>query len=168
MGNTIISILIITLNSLNFAQQNVDGFCITLTDPESSSLEWSDDRASFSFTPSEYFWEVSIKNSAQENLTILWDETLFIIGDVSSKIIFDNTIISSKNEPLSPGIIVPGTRTIKSVLPVENFGSYATNPVYSKKILKRNGERIVTLIIPVLTSDNRHEYKFRFKIIECE
>lgn len=168
MKHVALIITILTLQLPLFSQAIIDGCCVNLTEPASTSLSWSDDSVSFSFTPSEYFWGVSVSNNTTSSMTCLWNETLFVINDLSSRIIFDNTMLVQKNDPLAPGIIAPKTRINKSILPLENVGSYATNPVYTKKIIKHSGERIVTLIIPVQSGSIRNEYKFTFEINLCE
>jgi len=168
MKHIILIVIVFVLQLPLLSQDTIDGCCITLADPASPSLTWSNDSISFAFTPSEYFWEISISNSTSRSITCMWDEALFIINDLSSKIIFDYTTLIQKNDPLAPGIIAPGTKIKRSIIPLDNVGVYATNPVYTKKMIKRTGERIVSLFVPVQAGSHRTEYKFVFKINLCE
>lgn len=149
------------------SQTPVDGVCIDLLSPESKSLSWENDSISFLFQPDEYFWDLTITNKSNLNLKCLWNETLFIIGDISSNIIFDNTTMMLKNEPMPVSTVSPATKIRKSIFPLENLGSSITTPVFTKKRIKKYGDQTVTLIIPVQFDQKQSLYAFKFLISKC-
>lgn len=163
----ILAILLLLVPLSVLPQTPVDGVCISLISPELKSLAWENDSISFTFQPSEYFWDITIANKSNVNLKCLWSESLFIIGDISSQIIFDNTTMMLKNEPLPPSTASPNTKIRKSIFPLENFGSSAANPVFTKRLIKKYGDRTVTLIFPVQFDQKQSSYTFKFNISNC-
>lgn len=164
----ILAILLLLVPLSVLPQTPVDGVCISLISPESKSLSWENDSISFLFQPDEYFWDVTITNKSTTNLKCLWNETLFIIEDISSHIIFDNTTMMLKNEPMPVSTVSPATKIRKSIFPLENFGSSAANPVFTKRIIKKYGDRTVTLIFPVQFDQKQSSYTIKFNISNCK
>ncbi len=162
----LIALFILAVYSAN-AQYKYAGCCIELITSGSDGLVWENDSIKFTFSPTDYFWKVTIENKTSEKAVCLWDETLFIRNKKSSSIIFDNTIRLKKDEPKGESIIASNTEIRKEIFPLELWWDTGAYPVFKKKSIKKEGDMIVRLIFPIDFGEEKIEYEFSFNVTVC-
>jgi hypothetical protein len=148
---------------VNAQEYKYAGCLIEQTTPNANGMVWENDSLKFTFSPTDFFWNVKIENKTSEKVVCDWDNTLFIRNKKSSGIVFDNTIRIKKDEPKGTSIIAPGTEISKEIFPLENWdmGVYS---VFKKKSIAKEGDMIVRLIFSMYQGEQAKDYEFSFNI----
>jgi hypothetical protein len=131
-------------------------------------MTWENDSLMFSFNPSDYFWKVNVENKTGNKAFIQWDNALFIRNKKSSKVVFDSTIRFKMNDPLGESTIASKSEIGKSIYPVDLWWETEPYPVFKKKNIKKEGDMVVRILIPVSFDGKIKDYEFNFVISNCE
>jgi hypothetical protein len=158
-------VLLITLCSLSvYSQQSkVNGCYVSLIKPNSDELAWENDTLKFTFTPYTYYWNIKIENKINNKMTCLWDETLFIVKNRSSRIVFSNTLKIDVNKPKGEDILFPGTEIRKSILPVEKVQYGTMNNIFYRSDV-RKADVPIKLVFPIKIDETVRDYEFEFNV----
>lgn len=148
----------------NAQEYKYAGCIIQQTTPNSDDMIWENDSIKFTFSPTDFFWNVKIENKTNEKITCDWDNTLFIRNKKSSGVVFDNTIRIKKEESKGKSIIASGTEISKRIFPVENWWESGAQPVFKKKSISKEGDMTVRLMFPISYNDQPSDYEFSFNI----
>lgn len=160
---------ILTTVSILFAisvqsQVKNSGCMIHHTTEGSKEMVLENDTLKFEFKPTEYFWKVTIENKIDKSATIHWNEVSFIRNKKASKVVFDDTSRINMNDPLPDQSIPSYSEVSKEIYPSELWWESGPYPVYKKKSLRKEGDMLVRIILPIAIDGTKKNYEFSFLI----
>ncbi|MFB5946077.1 hypothetical protein [Albibacterium profundi] len=161
---TVFTLLVLTTK----AQKEINGCIVTLKESNDNNFIFSNDTITVTFGPSEFFWYVNIKNNINDDISIVWDKSSFVLNGRASKIIFDNTINFKKDEPI-PDQEIPSRSFIdKKIFPVDNMEF--SSPTISRRFVKKRYEETgnpdtVKLVLAFNINGELHKLDFNFEIV---
>lgn len=159
----LICVFVFTTNKV-MAQWKTSGCIVEQTTPNADGLVWENDSIKFKFSPYTYSWDVIIENKSNINISVLWDEVLFVIGKRSCNIIFEKTIVRNIDNPIGESFIAGGTLITKSILPRDRVRDGVMSSVFEKSTVKKEGPINIRLIFPVMIENQKRIYEFTFTV----
>jgi hypothetical protein len=82
------------------SQHQVNGTLVTLLESKDNTFTVKTDTFEVKFNPTEFFWNVQIKNNLNSDVSVIWNKSSFVLNNKSSKIIFDETPLMQLNESI--------------------------------------------------------------------
>ncbi|WP_373799137.1 hypothetical protein [Bacteroides heparinolyticus] len=132
------------------AQVKVAGCYLRMVEPvKSETLKLVNDtiEVEFGFDNLNFFIDLGIKNLTGQPIEIDWDKTMLLSGESSYPIVFDDTILISKNSPRGKTTIPPKSKIYKKVSSDTNV-EYNI-PLFKKKSVKKYGAHKVGVYLYV-------------------
>ena len=155
----LISLVVISLSAN--AQRVVNGCIVTMKESTNRDFSYKSDTIDVSFSPAEHFWRVHVKNKIANNISLVWDKSLFVINGESSKITF--------NDDLNSASIIPnGAFISKEIYPTEYLDSLT--PTISKRFVKKRYDETgkpdtIKIVLSFVINGNTKEYEFNFSLV---
>lgn len=152
-----------------FAQTEVNGSIVALEGSKGLELKKTNDTITVWFTPTESFWSVRIVNNIKQPVTIEWDKCSFAYNGASSKLIFDETVILNKDNPLPSETIPVASYISKNIMPVSNVSADFVNLTISKRFVKEKYEQTgkpesVKISLNILVNNKPKLFEYNFEI----
>lgn len=168
MKKFILTLIIFGLTaSFTFAQSVINDSIITMIGSKNFTFE--NDTLEVTFLPSEYAWNIKIKNKLNEDIGVIWEKSTFILNGAASKVIFDNTLKMNKDNAI-PDQEVPSDSFIsKNIFPSGNFVKKYSTPTVSKKDIKKSYEETgkpetVKIALMIKVKGELKKYDFNFEM----
>ncbi len=152
-----------------------------------NSLSYADSIIAISFIIKEKEIGFGLKNQSPNTLKLIWDETLFIINEITGKVMHSGIKFIDRNM-FQPASVVPkGTIHNDIIVPTENVywrkGKYGRDysiedgweqrELFPQIVSKTHQDKIInnlkgsefTIYMPIQVKGVTHEYNFKFKIV---
>lgn len=162
--------LIISINMYaQDAKQNIviNGCIVSMKESNQNDLTYENDSIKFSFTPDEYAWHTKITNNLGKDITVIWDKSTFILNDLSSKVIFANTLKMNIDNMIPNQDIVAGSFIQKHIAPAGIFTKRYAEPTINRKQIKKDFEatgkpHTAKIRLAFLIDGHEKKYDFNF------
>lgn len=163
----VVSCVLIVLTTK--AQKEINGCLVTMKETTNNSFTFSNDTITVAFGPSEFFWYINLKNNLNDDdISIIWDKSSFVLNKKASKIIFDNTININKDKSIPDQRVHSKSFIDRKIFPVENLEF--KSPTISKRFVKKRFEETgnpdtVKIVLTLEVNGSTKKYEFNFEII---
>lgn len=183
-GCTVNKILNLTLLKYDFALVEVSGMKNTM---EYGELAYVDSLIGINFSINQREISFSLRNMSSNTLKIIWDETLYIVDEITGKVMHSGIKFVDK-EMFQPASVIPkGTVHSDVIVPTDNVyykdGIYGVNvsiaggwekrELFPQTVPESNHDNIISklkgsefsIYMPIQVKGITQEYNFKFKII---
>ncbi|MFH0990376.1 MAG: hypothetical protein V1799_10225 [bacterium] len=153
-----------------------------LSKPDSPSMTWQDERASFAFQISDKSVNFTIRNKSQDVLKIIWDEATIIREGKADKVMHSGVKYIDRNNSQPATTIPPNSAIDDLAMPTESvyyvtgqYGGWREHDLFPTQdlnearfknmILNAKGQRF-SLYLPIQVQGKTVDYNFEFEIVD--
>jgi len=181
---TVTKILNLTLLKYDIALIEVSGVKNSM---EYGELAYVDSLIGINFSINQREISFALRNMSTNTLKIVWDETLYIVDEITGKVMHSGIKYTDKEMFQPPSVIPKGTVHSDVIVPTDNVyykdGIYGVNvsiaggwekrELFPQTVPKSNQDNIISklkgsefsIYMPIQVKGVTQEYNFRFKVI---
>jgi len=181
---TVTKILNLTLLKYDIALIEVSGVKNSM---EYGELAYVDSLIGINFSINQREISFALRNMSTNTLKIVWDETLYIVDEITGKVMHSGIKYTDKEMFQPPSVIPKGTVHSDVIVPTDNVyykdGIYGVNvsiaggwekrELFPQTVPESNQDNIISklkgsefsIYMPIQVKGVTQEYNFRFKVI---
>jgi uncharacterized protein (TIGR02145 family) len=181
---TVTKILNLTLLKYDIALIEVSGVKNSM---EYGELAYVDSLIGINFLINQREISFALRNMSTNTLKIIWDETLYIVDEITGKVMHSGIKYTDKEMFQPPSVIPKGTVHSDVIVPTDNVyyndGIYGVNvsiaggwekrELFPQTVPESNKDNMIsklkgsefTIYMPIQVKGVTQEYNFRFKVI---
>ena len=124
-------------------------------------FNYEDNDIKFTIRPDSWSWNIQIENKTNQNMTILWDEALFVVNQQSAGFMSYSNHFNLLSYLISEEVIAQHSYIKKECTNTTLRGGF----IVDNRIIKKTGEDYyIRLVFPIEVNGKLKKYEFKYRV----